>query len=68
MVSKFTVCYHKERETKTYPFPFLRSYLDSVDFCHLLSGELAIAHDNATAMGMLKICESHFAGFNDIES
>ena len=68
LVNRSTVCYKRQGTNKIFKFPFSRSYLDSVDFCHLLNGKLAIAINNTTAMEMLKKCDSHFSGFNDIEN
>ena len=67
ILNKSIVCHDEERKTKIHPFLFPKNYLDSVDFCHLLSGELAFAHDNATAMDMNRKCKS-YAGYNDIET
>ena len=67
VVDRSTVCYKKEEETKIYFFLFQKTYLDSVDFCHLLGGEIALANDNTTALEMNGKCKS-FAGYNDIET
>ena len=64
-VNKSNVCFKRESSSKIFKFPFSRSYLNSVDLCHLLSGELTIAVDNVTAMEMLGKCDSHFSGLND---
>ena len=48
-VNKSNVCFKMERSSKIFKFPFSRSYLNSVDLCHLLSGELTIAVDNGNA-------------------